>query len=40
VKEEVKANREAGVDVAVQDAVMDEKGKVDISGPPPDAIQE
>jgi hypothetical protein len=40
VKEEVKANREAGVDVAVQDAVMNEKGKVEILGPPPDAIQE
>jgi hypothetical protein len=40
VKEEVKANREAGVDVAAQDAVMNEKGKVDILGPPPDAIQE
>jgi len=38
--EEEKANKEAGVDAAVQDAVMNEKGNVDISGPPPDEIQE
>ncbi|KAI0720717.1 DUF221-domain-containing protein [Cerioporus squamosus] len=33
---EEKACREAGVDVSTQDAVMDGKGHVDISGPPPD----
>ncbi|RPD56035.1 DUF221-domain-containing protein [Lentinus tigrinus ALCF2SS1-6] len=33
---EERACREAGVDVSTQDAVMDAKGHVDISGPPPD----
>jgi hypothetical protein len=36
-EEEQKACREAGVDASVgPDAVMDEKGKVDVTGPPPD----
>ncbi|RDX47260.1 DUF221-domain-containing protein [Lentinus brumalis] len=33
---EEKACRDAGVDVSTHDAVMDGKGHVDISGPPPD----
>ena len=36
-EEEEKACQEAGVDASVgPDAVMDEKGKVDVTGPPPD----
>ena len=33
---EERACREAGVAVSTKDAVMDGKGHVDISGPPPD----
>jgi len=40
VREEQKGNEEAGVETSVQNAQMDEKGKVDISGPPPDEIEE
>jgi calcium permeable stress-gated cation channel len=39
-KEEVKMNKEMGVDAEAMNAVMNEKGSVDISGPPPDEIQE
>jgi len=36
-EEEEKACQEAGVDASVgPDAVMNEKGKVDVTGPPPD----
>ncbi|KAI0739087.1 DUF221-domain-containing protein [Daedaleopsis nitida] len=35
-EDEERACRAAGVDVSTQDAVMDGKGHVDISGPPPD----
>jgi hypothetical protein len=38
--EEEKACKDAGVDASLKDAEMNEKGKVDISGPPPDMIQE
>lgn len=34
-EEEEKAIRDAGVLVSLEDAQMDEKGHVDISGPPP-----
>jgi hypothetical protein len=35
--EEEKGCREAGVNASVSNATMDEKGKVDITGAPPDA---
>jgi calcium permeable stress-gated cation channel len=38
--EEVRACRDAGVEASMKDAVMNEKGKVDISGVPPDVISE
>ncbi|KAJ7664278.1 hypothetical protein B0H17DRAFT_991245 [Mycena rosella] len=37
-EEEERACREAGVDVSLRDAEMNEKGKVDITGPPPDLV--
>jgi hypothetical protein len=37
-EEEERGCREAGVDVSVKDAEMNEKGKVDISGAPPDLV--
>ncbi|KAJ6595663.1 hypothetical protein DFH09DRAFT_1135267 [Mycena vulgaris] len=37
-EEEERGCREAGVDVSLRDAEMDEKGKVDITGPPPDLV--
>ncbi|KAJ7126145.1 DUF221-domain-containing protein [Mycena epipterygia] len=36
--EEERACLEAGVDASVKDAEMNEKGKVDITGPPPDLV--
>lgn len=39
-REEERACREAGVDVSSKDALMNEKGKVDIRGTPPDLIRE
>jgi hypothetical protein len=39
-EEEVRACNDVGVDASVKDAVMNEKGKVDINGMPPDAIRE
>ena len=39
-EEEERACRAAGVDASTQDAVMDDKGHVDIQGPPPDAERE
>ncbi|KAF9458987.1 hypothetical protein BDZ94DRAFT_1269342 [Collybia nuda] len=39
-KEEERACQEAGVDVSSKDAVMNEKGKVDIQGIPPDLIRD
>ncbi|KAG5646753.1 hypothetical protein DXG03_002435 [Asterophora parasitica] len=39
-EEEERGCREAGVDVSIEDAQMDDKGKVDISGSPPDLITE
>lgn len=39
-QEEERACREAGVDVSSKDAQMNEKGKVDIRGAPPDLIRE
>ncbi|KAF8068760.1 hypothetical protein FPV67DRAFT_1088897 [Lyophyllum atratum] len=39
-EEEGRACREAGVDVSMADAEMNEKGKVDIRGAPPDLIKE
>lgn len=39
-EEEEKACRDAGVDVSARDAEMNEKGHVDISGPPPDMFLE
>ncbi|KAF8221509.1 DUF221-domain-containing protein [Tricholoma matsutake] len=39
-EEEVVACMDAGVDASVKDAVMNEKGKVDIIGVPPDLIRE
>jgi calcium permeable stress-gated cation channel len=38
--EEIAANKEMGVDSSHKDAHMNEKGKVDISGPPPDEVVE
>jgi hypothetical protein len=38
--EEQRACAEAGVDASTKDAEMNEKGKVDISGPPPDVVLE
>lgn len=35
---EERANRAAGIKVSTVDAVMDGKGHVDISGPPPDLV--
>ena len=37
---EERACREAGIEVSTRDAVMDDKGHVDIQGPPPDVEQE
>ncbi|KAJ6538712.1 hypothetical protein B0H10DRAFT_2448676 [Mycena sp. CBHHK59/15] len=37
-EEELRACREAGVDCSTKDAEMNEKGKVDISGAPPDLV--
>ncbi|KAH9941598.1 uncharacterized protein BXZ73DRAFT_97988 [Epithele typhae] len=37
---EARACREAGVEVSTVDAVMDDKGHVDIQGPPPDVHRE
>ncbi|KAJ6595767.1 hypothetical protein DFH09DRAFT_1135552 [Mycena vulgaris] len=37
-EEEERGCREAGVDVSLKDAEMNEKGKVDITGPPPDLV--
>lgn len=37
-EEEERGCREAGVDCSVKDAEMNEKGKVDISGAPPDLV--
>ncbi len=39
-KSEAKECHEAGVTVSLVDAEMNEKGKVDISGPPPDLVRE
>lgn len=39
-EEEERGCRDAGVDVSLADATMNEKGKVDISGSPPDLIKE
>lgn len=39
-EEEERACQEAGVDVSVSNATMNEKGKVAISGAPPDLVQE
>jgi hypothetical protein len=37
-EEEVSACEKAGVHVSTKDAELNEKGKVDISGPPPDLV--
>ena len=37
---EVKANEEAGIESDVAAAEMNEKGRVHISGPPPDEIED
>ncbi|KAJ7512679.1 hypothetical protein B0H11DRAFT_1897989 [Mycena galericulata] len=37
-EEEERACREVGVNASLKDAEMNEKGKVDISGPPPDLV--
>ncbi|KAJ7686662.1 hypothetical protein B0H17DRAFT_984958 [Mycena rosella] len=37
-EEEERGCRAAGVDVSLKDAEMNEKGKVDITGPPPDLV--
>jgi len=39
-EEEVKACRDMGVEASLKDGVMNEKGKVDISGVPPDLVRE
>jgi len=39
-EEEVTACKESGVDASLKDAVMNEKGNVDVTGPPPDLIPE
>ncbi|GLB42058.1 putative extracellular tail, of 10TM putative phosphate transporter [Lyophyllum shimeji] len=39
-EEEERACRDAGVDVSYRNAVMDERGKVDVSGSPPDLVGE
>jgi len=39
-EEEVNACREAGVDASFKDAAMNEEGKVEISGSPPDVVRE
>jgi len=39
-KEEEKHNREAGVLCAAMNAVMNESGKVDVTGPPPDEVED
>jgi hypothetical protein len=38
-KNEEEANKKEGIDCAVANAVMNETGKVDVQGPPPDDIE-
>jgi hypothetical protein len=39
-EEEVTACKESGVDASLKNTVMNEKGKVDVTGAPPDLIPE